>query len=573
MTYVHNDPTDFRAQSIAGMIRAFPELLLATPGGVLAASTPAQPQVSVVVGGGSGHYPAFGGMVGPGMADAAVLGDVFASPSAGHVADVARAADQGRGILLSFGNYTGDVINFTAGAQMLRADGLDVRILPVTDDIASADVGSIGQRRGIAGDLAVFRIAGAAAGRGMDLDDVERLARKANHRTRTLGVAYTGCTLPGADAPLFELPPATMGIGMGIHGEPGLATVPRQPGAVVARTLVEKVLADLAATDLEPGRVIPIVNGLGALSSDELFIAYETVEDVLSQRGIAVMHPLVGTFCSSFDMAGFSITLFAPDDELLSLWTDPLDTPSLRFGAAPSPGGRRTPAHIVDRTDTPAAPVSAADANRAEQVAAALTAIADELARLEPELGRIDAVAGDGDHGIGMARGSIAAAETAALAVRQGHGAAATLSKAARAWIDRAGGTSGAIWGAMLSTSSQALTAEKDLETALVAATATGVTEQVRAMGGAEPGDKTIVDVLVPFAESLRNSAESKLPLATAWEQASKAAQVAAEETSAIPARRGRARTHGDASTGTPDPGCVSFAAVAATLGSFASRN
>ncbi|MGB3485411.1 MAG: dihydroxyacetone kinase family protein [Mycobacterium sp.] len=570
-----NELSDFRSNSIAGMAKAYPQLLTPTPGGVISSIAPPEPRVSVVIGGGSGHYPAFGGMVGPGMADAAVLGDIFASPSAAQVANVARAVDQGCGILLTFGNYTGDVLNFSAAAQMLRADGVDARLLPVTDDIASADLAKWEQRRGIAGDLVVFRIAGAATARGLPLDEVERLARVANHRTRSLGVAYSGCTLPGADEPLFTLPESMMGIGMGIHGEPGLETVPRRPSDEVAALLVDKVLTDLQLSGLTPELVIPIVNGLGALSADELFVAYGAVERSLAARGIEVSNALVGTFCSSFDMSGFSVTLFVPDDELLALWSEPLETPSLRIGTVDHTGTSRRVAITEERKPEVAEllPVSEVSAARASQVSVALAAVAEELARLEPELGRIDAVAGDGDHGIGMARGSAAAVTAAAQAAREGHGAAATLAAAARGWADRAGGTSGAIWGAMLSTATRALTAEKILTTTDIAKIATEVANEVRAMGGAEVGDKTIVDALVPFADSLQDSAASGLPLAESWRLAGTAAQVASDGTRSMAARRGRARTHGAASEGTPDPGCVSFAAVVATIGDALTSN
>lgn len=195
MTRLFDDPANFAEDQLAGFLDLYADRLRGVPGGVVA-HRGEQPQVAVVIGGGSGHYPAFCGTVGPGMAHGAVVGNVFTSPSATQVYSVAKAADQGRGVILSFGNYAGDVLNFRIAAERLNAEGIDTRIVIVTDDVASAE--EEGKRRGIAGDFTVFKVMGAAAAEGLDLDEVERLGRAANAATRSLGVAFSGCTLPGA---------------------------------------------------------------------------------------------------------------------------------------------------------------------------------------------------------------------------------------------------------------------------------------------------------------------------------------------------------------------------------------
>ena len=245
MTHLVNDPQTFAADVLAGFTAAHPGRVRQVLGGVVRAAATPPGEVAVVLGGGSGHYPAFAGWVGAGMAHGAVCGNFFASPSADHVASVARAADGGGGVLLGFGNYAGDVLQFGQAAEDLRAEGVDVRIVTVTDDIASA--ADPEQRRGIAGDLMVFKIAGAAAAAGADLDEVERIARHANARTRTIGVALSGCALPGQDHPLFTVAPGSIALGLGIHGEPGLSTQPLGSATDVADDLVRRVLAERPA--------------------------------------------------------------------------------------------------------------------------------------------------------------------------------------------------------------------------------------------------------------------------------------------------------------------------------------
>ena len=222
MTTIFDEPEEFATTALAGFAAIYSRYVRHVKGASYALTKVPKGKVSVVIGGGSGHYPAFAGYVGLGLADAAVAGDVFASPSTAAVARVCRHADQGGGILLGFGNYAGDVLNFGVAAERLRAEGIDVRIVPVTDDVASAPADAAAKRRGIAGDLVVFKIAGAAAEAGMTLDEVERVTRLANDRTVSFGVAFEGCTLPGANGPLFTVPHGQMALGLGIHGEPGI---------------------------------------------------------------------------------------------------------------------------------------------------------------------------------------------------------------------------------------------------------------------------------------------------------------------------------------------------------------
>ena len=241
MTRIHDGERGFKDHFLEGLTAAYPRYLRRVPdaSAVMAADSPVPGQVSVIIGGGSGHYPAFAGLVGPGLCHGAVVGDVFTSPSATQAYRAIEALDGGAGVLMSFGNYSGDVMNFGLAAEQARVAGIDTRIVLVTDDVASRPVAEAAQRRGIAGGFFVFRTAAAAARRGDDIAAVERVAHHANERTRTFGIALAGCTFPGRTEPLFTVDPDTIALGLGIHGEPGIDSVPwvpaRRAGAHPAR--------------------------------------------------------------------------------------------------------------------------------------------------------------------------------------------------------------------------------------------------------------------------------------------------------------------------------------------------
>jgi dihydroxyacetone kinase len=568
MTHLLDDPEAFAATALMGFCDIHARLVRPTPGGVLRASATPAGKVALVIGGGSGHYPAFAGYVGPGFADGAVAGDVFASPSTRLVHDVAARAHRGGGILLGFGNYAGDVLNFGAAAERLRSEGIDVRVLPVTDDVASASASEIVRRRGVAGDVVVFKIAGAAAEAGLALDDVECVARRANDRTRSFGLAFGGCTLPGAEAPLFTVPKGQMGIGLGIHGEPGIGESAILPAASLAALLVRRLVAE--APEQPGSRVAVILNGLGSTKQEELFVLWSSVAAELRQAGLTAVAPLVGEYVTSLDMEGCSLTLTWLDDALETFWLAPCDTVALRIGAVAEAEAVQTApaaaalAAAAQGAASPAATPGAQASGRS--IAAGLARLAAALKAAEAELGRIDAQAGDGDHGQGMARGSAAAAAAARDAAQTGAGAASVLAAAANAWADRAGGTSGAIWGLGLLTASRALSDAEAVSAPQVRQAAERALESVMALGGAKPGDKTLVDAFEPFVRALAAQIEAGAALPAAWAAAAGAAQQAAEGTAALLPRLGRARPLAERSLGHRDAGAVSFALCASVM-------
>jgi dihydroxyacetone kinase len=566
MTRLWNDPASFADDMVDGFVRANTRWVRRVTGGVSRSTRSAEPEVALVIGGGSGHYPAFGGLVGPGLAHGAAMGNLFASPSAHQVEGVIRASEQGRGALLSFGNYAGDVLHFGAAQEAVRADGIDCRTVTVTDDIFSAPPAEAERRRGIAGDLTVFKAAGAAAAQGYGIDDVERVAITANARTRSMGVAFTGCTLPGAEEPLFTVPEGKMAVGLGIHGEPGIdiTDIPSADG--LAELFIRHLLDPAEIPDgaaVRGGRVVPILNGLGSVKNEELYVVYARIADLLEEAGLTVVDPQVGEFCTSFDMAGASLTLFWVDDELERLWLAPADTPAFRTGSMDTSALEPVAAAGEDEAEAELPPSSEESRQAARLISEALDAVRDLITEQAAELGRIDAIAGDGDHGIGMQRGTVAAAEAAAALAEQGAGAESLLARCGDAWSDRAGGTSGALWGLILKTVGSHL---GDTEPGTAPAVAAGIAaarDAVMEYGKAKVGDKTMVDALVPFADTLSARVEAGEGLAAAWQRAAAAAAQAAEATADLMPGMGRARSHGAKSLGTPDPGAVSLALIA----------
>lgn len=559
MTCIYDNPEEFAKTALAGFVSVYARHVRPVIGGVVRSTATPEGKVSIVVGGGSGHYPAFAGFVGPGLADAAVAGDVFASPSTHLVANVCRKASRGGGVLLGFGKYAGDVLNFGLAAERLISEGVDVRVLPVTDDVASAPAEKANERRGVAGDLAVFKIAGAAAEAGMKLDDVERVAIKANKNTVSFGVAFSGCTLPGAKEPLFTVPAQRIGVGLGIHGEPGISEEDMMPASALAKMLVDKLVQEKPA-DCK-GRVAVILNGLGCTKYEELFVLWVSVEAELKKAGLTAVEPEVGEYVTSMDMAGCSLTLTWLDDELEQLWCAPCDAPVLRRGAIiPT---QPAPAFEDKEEELKFGPASAASKENGKCIAGVLAKVATALREAEPELGRIDARAGDGDHGQGMTRGSAAAAEAAQKAAVAGAGAASVLATAANAWADRAGGASGALWGLALRIWSTQLSDEAEMTADAVAKGAQAGLEAIMRLGGAKVGDKTLVDSFVPFAATLNEEVGKGKTLAEAWAIAADVATKAGEATAQLTPKLGRAKSHTQRSLGYPDAGAISLALCA----------
>lgn len=568
MTFLVNDPVDFPVELVDGFVKANSKYVTKVYGGVVRATKSKPGKVAIITGGGTGHYPGFMGWVGPGLVDGAVTGKVFASPSASQVRSVAKAADQGGGIILAFLNYAGDVLHFGMAAELLKSDGYDVRSSVVTDDVASAPADQISKRRGIAGGLAVLKVASAAAEAGLPIDEVLKILKKTNDRTRTFGVAFSGCTLPGSENPLFVVPKGKMAVGLGVHGEPGIFELDLGTADSVAKLLVDKLLEDVPSN---PGkRAIVLLNGLGAAKYEELFVTFECVANRFKAAGIELVDGEVGEFVTSLDMGGLSLTVVWVDEDIEKYWFVPCDSPAFRKTKIVD-----EPLDSSVKFNTEPEPLKVnkkgSDSSRAAAayIAKALDQIKDVIAENESMLGDLDAVAGDGDHGAGMTRGSKAAAEAAKWLVNEGAGAQTTLAGAGARWSEQAGGASGALWGAALIAAGNALGDDKNLDDKSFANAVRAFVKSIQNLGGANIGDKTMVDAQVPFADVFESAISQGSQFVDAWNRAAVAASSASKATADLIPKMGRARVLGEKSVGFQDPGATSFSLIVSTISSM----
>lgn len=333
MKKILNNPENYVDEMLAGLTAAHPEYyrLHGDSGKVVARTTAGKAgKVGIVTGGGSGHLPVFSGYVGEGLLDACAIGDVFASPSAEQMADAIRAADSGAGVLRLYGNYGGDVMNFDMAGELVEFEDISCSSVLLVDDVASAPPEEAKKRRGVAGMVYAFKMAGAAAEEGRDLNGVTAVAQKAADACRSIGAALSPCTVPQAGKPTFEIANDEMEMGMGIHGEPGVWRGKLQTADEMAGEMMDRLLADmpLAAGD----RVSIMVNSLGATPPEELYILYRVVKARLDEVKTTIVMPLIGRYATSMEMTGVSFTLCKLDDELEALLKAPCDCAFWRVG-------------------------------------------------------------------------------------------------------------------------------------------------------------------------------------------------------------------------------------------------
>ena len=324
MKKILNDPFKYVDEMLEGMCLAHPELYRQTGESgrvIVRASDTGEGKVGIVSGGGSGHLPIFTGYVGKGLLDACAIGDVFASPSVEQMADAMRAADSGAGVMRLYGNYGGDIMNFDMAGEMLEMEDINSTTVLLADDVASAPKNEREKRRGVAGMVYAFKIAGAAAEQMKSLEDVTRIAQKTADACHSVGAALTSCTVPQAGKPTFEISEEDMEMGMGIHGEPGVWRGNLKKADNIANEMVDMLLADINA--VSGARMSVLVNSLGATPQEELYILYRIVKERLEDIGVKIVMPLVGRYATSMEMTGVSFTFCELDSELEDLLLEP----------------------------------------------------------------------------------------------------------------------------------------------------------------------------------------------------------------------------------------------------------
>jgi dihydroxyacetone kinase-like protein len=327
-----NSPENVVTEALQGMEAAHPDLLKVhyDPHFITRADAPVRNKVAIISGGGSGHEPMHGGFVGRGMLDAACPGAVFTSPTPDQMSAAVKAVAGEKGALLIVKNYTGDVMNFDLAAEMLREEGIPIESVLIDDDVAVQDSTWTAGRRGVGGTVLAEKICGAAAEAGQSLAEVSALCKKVNSQVRSMGMALTSCTVPHIGKPTFDLPADEIEFGVGIHGEPGRRRMKLQPADEIVELLMTPILSDLPFKSGDD--VLLFVNGLGGTPLIELYIVYRQAAALAKKAGLNVTRNLVGSYITSLEMAGTSITLLKLDDSLTKLWDAPVHTPALRKG-------------------------------------------------------------------------------------------------------------------------------------------------------------------------------------------------------------------------------------------------
>lgn len=551
-----NRPADVVREMLEGIARQTPHVAILGDENVLIRRDlpqSAQRPVAIISGGGSGHEPAHGGYVGAGMLSAAVCGEVFTSPSTDAVLAAIRATSGPNGAVLVVKNYTGDRLNFGLAAELARAEGIPVEVVIVSDDVSLRGITPRERRRGIAGTVLVHKLAGAAAERGLALADVAAVANEAASNLGTMGVALDGCTMPGVEQSGFSLADHEIELGLGIHGEKGVKRVSPMPADALADTLVANIAEDQSIGGGD--RVALLVNGLGATPDMELSIVLRAAYDSLSRRGVIVERAWAGTFLSALDMPGCSVSVLKLHDGML----EGLDA-STQARAWPGGGVVNRNIRIAPATTGAgdALPPLTADGRAwADRLRPALHAVAGTLIDNEPRLTELDSLAGDGDLGASMRRAANAILELPLEA----YGAPATALAALGAALRRAiAGSSGPFYATALLRAARQLAGVSEPSARDWASAFRRGVEAIGDLGGAKPGDRTMLDALVPAVDAFDRELSAGKSAADAWAAAVDAAQQGAQETASMTPRAGRASYLGERAVGSPDGGAVAVA-------------
>ena len=590
MKKIMNTPETFVYDMCHGLAAAHPELEFVEKYKVVKKKDINDNKVSLISGGGSGHEPAHAGFVGKGMLDAAVCGDVFASPSQVQVYNAIKACATDKGVLLIVKNYSGDCMNFNNAMSDAQDDGIKVDAVYVNDDIAVKDSLYTVGRRGVAGTVLVHKCAGAAAEQGKSLEEVKAVANKVIDNVRSFGFAFTSCTVPAAGHPTFDIGDDEMEFGVGIHGEPGRfrEKIDYSTGTFcddLSRRIVTDLEEDLALKSGE--EVVLLINGFGGTPLQELYILNNSVTKALAKDGVKIHKTIVGNFMTSIDMAGASISVLRVDSELKALVDYPVNTPALTWGAAMSEqaqaaleamqaiGRALGYAPVAEEHHTAA---KKAAAKETEEVAvyevegkpevtetintAAFVQIVDKMADviIENEVPFCEAdKMGDGDFGMSIAKGFKQL--KADWATRKKGDIGQFLVSCSEIIKEYCGGASGPIWGSAFKYAGKSMLGKKEVSLADVALLFTEANRGVYETGkksfgkGAEIGDKTLVDALKPCAMALTKAAEEGKSLREGLALGAKAAHEGAEATKTHVATLGRAGTVGERSIGYPDAG------------------
>lgn len=575
MKKIMNKPENLVVEMCNGMVMAHPELEFLKKYKIIKKKVINVNKVSLISGG-SGHEPAHEGFVGKGMLDAAVCGDVFASPSQIQVYQTIKATSGRKGALMIIKNYSGDMMNFKNGAALAQEEGFQVEYVRVDDDIAVEDsLYSVG-RRGVAGTVLVHKIAGAAAEEGRDLGQVKEAAEKAAANVRSIGVALTSCTVPAKGSPTFALGVDEIEYGVGIHGEPGIRRENMISADELAERMTNDILEDLGIDGDEPTEIVILVNGFGATPLQELYLFHHSVMREMHRRTIRFHRSFVGNYMTSIDMAGVSLTVMKLDEELKTLLSRECMTPAFRVDGPVESAAyvevldSKEEPPVVFETETPETyAVIKDDVLSLENMIYLVDKMSEVIIKNEVPFCELDSYAGDGDFGMSLAKGfKQLKREWSEILSHPQLNIGTFLHSCSMVIMEYCGGASGPIWGSAFRVAGKAVDGKLELSVGEFADMLQAAVKGIQATGersfgrGAVVGDKTLVDALVPCVHSCFESEVAGDHFKTAFEKGAAAAVEGAEKTKGIVARMGRAGTVGERSLGYPDAGAYSLGVI-----------
>lgn len=576
MKKIMNQPETLVREMCNGLVMAHPGLEFNSKHKIIKKKNINPQKVTLISGGGSGHEPAHAGFVGKGMLDVAVCGDVFASPSQIQVYQAIRSSAGEKGTLLIIKNYSGDIMNFKNAAHLAAEDGIQVDYVKVDDDIAVEDSLYTVGKRGVAGTVLVHKIAGAAAEAGMSLDQVKAAAQNAIDNVRSIGFAFTSCTVPAKGTPTFAIGEQEMEYGVGIHGEPGIRREKLIPADELARRMVTELLESLQVSGDTAQEVAVLVNGFGGTPLQELYLLNNSVMRELSSRKVIVVKVFVGNYMTSIDMAGASLSIMKLNDQLKQLLSEECDTPALVVRepfepvhyteAVTGEEGRSSVSHHMVTGEEDA--VLQGDKLSLNNMIYLIDTMSEIIIDNEIPFCELDAHAGDGDFGMSVAKGfkqlKAEWGDVTDHAVDMG----GFLDACSLIIMEHCGGASGPIWGSAFRAASKYAADKTELSVAEIAELMSAVVKGIQDTGersfgrGAVVGDKTLIDALVPYAEAWEVGARAGADLKSVGIQAADAAVEGAKKTEAIVARMGRAGTVGERSIGYPDAGAYALGVI-----------
>lgn len=577
MKKIINNPENLVMEMCSGIAMAHPELEFVKKYKVMKKKHIYKNKVSLISGGGSGHEPAHAGFIGKGMLDAAVCGDVFASPSQIQVYQAIKETASEKGTLLIIKNYSGDMMNFKNAAYLASEDGIKVDYVKVDDDIAVKDSLYTVGRRGVAGTVLVHKIAGAASERGMSLEEVKTAAQKAINNVRSLGFGLTSCTVPAKGTPTFDIAEDEMEFGVGIHGEPGIKREKIATADELSKRIVDAITKDMKLGTEENEEVALLINGFGATPLQELYLLNNSVVKEIAKKNIKINRIFVGNYMTSIDMAGASVSIMKLDDELKSLLSDESDAPAFKVTGPVEEVEYVSLENSMDRDEEVSFKIESDESFAEikdeklslENMIYVVDKISEVIIENEVPFCELDSHAGDGDFGMSVAKGfKQLKREWKEILSKENMSISKFLDACSMVIMEHCGGASGPIWGSAFRAAGKEVGDKTYLTVKDFADMMQAAVKGIQATGersfgrGAVVGDKTLIDALVPCADAWTNSADDKKSFKEAFIKGAEEAVRGAKATEEIVARMGRAGTVGDRSLGYPDAGAYGLGVI-----------